>query len=135
MDTGGSSGGPPPKRRAGSADDTAEAVAARREVAAARAAGLELTEVEARVFAVLQAAKAHRGLRTTVHPSPGAATAACFALQRGPGERTAGGVQVRCAGGWVRDKVLGLASDDLDIAVDDMSAHLRRTAPRVAPSS
>eukprot|EP00466_Bigelowiella_natans_P003735 jgi/Bigna1/45394/e_gw1.120.24.1 len=27
---------------------------------------------------------------------------------------------VRVAGGWVRDKLLGLKSDDIDIAVDDM---------------
>lgn len=27
---------------------------------------------------------------------------------------------LRCAGGWVRDKLLGLESDDIDIAVDNM---------------
>jgi len=28
---------------------------------------------------------------------------------------------IRVVGGWVRDKVLGLESDDIDIALDDMS--------------
>ena len=28
---------------------------------------------------------------------------------------------VRCAGGWVRDKLMGVPSDDIDICVDDMS--------------
>ena len=28
---------------------------------------------------------------------------------------------IRVVGGWVRDKVLGLQSDDIDIALDDMS--------------
>jgi tRNA nucleotidyltransferase/poly(A) polymerase len=28
---------------------------------------------------------------------------------------------IRVAGGWVRDKLLGLESDDIDIAVDDCS--------------
>lgn len=27
---------------------------------------------------------------------------------------------LRCAGGWVRDKLLNLDSDDIDIALDDM---------------
>lgn len=27
---------------------------------------------------------------------------------------------LRCAGGWVRDKLLGLESDDIDIAIDNM---------------
>ena len=27
---------------------------------------------------------------------------------------------LRVAGGWVRDKLLGLESDDIDIALDDM---------------
>ena len=27
---------------------------------------------------------------------------------------------MRVAGGWVRDKLLGLESDDIDIALDDM---------------
>ena len=31
------------------------------------------------------------------------------------------GTVVRCAGGWVRDKLLGLGSDDIDLAVDNMS--------------
>lgn len=62
----------------------------------ARAAGqaaIRLTEVEQNVFRILQAAKAHGKLQTTV----------------------------RAVGGWVRDKLLGLESDDIDIAVDDMS--------------
>ena len=28
---------------------------------------------------------------------------------------------MRVAGGWVRDKLLGTESDDIDIALDDMS--------------
>jgi len=32
-------------------------------------------------------------------------------------------VEIRVAGGWVRDKLLGLLSDDVDIAVDIMSGH------------
>lgn len=28
---------------------------------------------------------------------------------------------LRCAGGWVRDKLLGLDSDDIDIAINDMT--------------
>ena len=31
------------------------------------------------------------------------------------------GTTIRCAGGWVRDKLLGLDSDDIDLAVDNMS--------------
>ena len=27
---------------------------------------------------------------------------------------------MRVAGGWVRDKLIGLESDDIDIALDDM---------------
>ena len=31
------------------------------------------------------------------------------------------GVTLRVAGGWVRDKIIGLANDDIDIAIDIMS--------------
>ena len=29
--------------------------------------------------------------------------------------------ELRCAGGWVRDKLLGLASDDIDIAINNIT--------------
>lgn len=47
------------------------------------------------------------------------------------------GTVLRCAGGWVRDKLLGRDSDDIDIALDNLmgkdfaekvrSAHTTRT--------
>mmetsp|Transcript_4126 Transcript_4126/g.11998 ORF Transcript_4126/g.11998 Transcript_4126/m.11998 type:complete len:165 (+) Transcript_4126:106-600(+) len=39
-------------------------------------------------------------------------------VARGLGDKQ---VEVRCAGGWVRDKLLGRGSDDIDIALDTMS--------------
>jgi len=53
---------------------------------------LELTPLEAEIFGTLLAAARAGGLRTTL----------------------------RCAGGWVRDKLLGRGSDDIDVALDDM---------------
>jgi len=54
---------------------------------------LKLTELEKNLFQTITKAIGHWNLNTTV----------------------------RAAGGWVRDKLLGRESDDLDIAVDDMS--------------
>jgi tRNA nucleotidyltransferase (CCA-adding enzyme) len=51
-----------------------------------------LTRTEARIFDTLRAVCKHYALNTTV----------------------------RVAGGWVRDKILGRASDDIDLALDDM---------------
>ncbi|UPQ97822.1 mitochondrial CCA tRNA nucleotidyltransferase [Chloropicon primus] len=39
-------------------------------------------------------------------------------VARGLGDKQ---VEIRCAGGWVRDKLLGRGSDDIDIALDTMS--------------
>ena len=50
------------------------------------------TEKERKLFSVLTNTLQHSGLPTVL----------------------------RCAGGWVRDKLLGLESDDIDIAIDDM---------------
>ena len=50
------------------------------------------TETERKLFSVLTNTLQHGGLSTVL----------------------------RCAGGWVRDKLLGLESDDIDIAIDDM---------------
>jgi hypothetical protein len=54
---------------------------------------IKLTELERSIFGVLVDAKKRSGCTTTI----------------------------RVVGGWVRDKVLGLESDDIDIALDDMS--------------
>lgn len=53
---------------------------------------LTLTERETELFAILRKTLKHSDLTTTL----------------------------RCAGGWVRDKLLKLESDDIDIALDDM---------------
>ncbi|KAF9436867.1 hypothetical protein BGZ76_002709 [Entomortierella beljakovae] len=39
------------------------------------------------------------------------------------GEKTGKKVQLRIAGGWVRDKILGLSCHDLDIAIDSMMGY------------
>lgn len=54
---------------------------------------IELTELEAKLFDTLLAAKDHHGLTTVL----------------------------RCAGGWVRDKLLKRESHDIDIALDDLT--------------
>lgn len=54
---------------------------------------ISLSELECKIFTELNKACERYNLKTTV----------------------------RVAGGWVRDKLLGLESDDIDIAVDDMS--------------
>lgn len=54
---------------------------------------IELNDTEAKIFETLLATKAHHGLQTTL----------------------------RCAGGWVRDKLLGRESNDIDIALDDLT--------------
>jgi tRNA nucleotidyltransferase/poly(A) polymerase len=54
---------------------------------------IELNALETQIFDTLLAARAHHGLETTL----------------------------RCAGGWVRDKLLGRESHDIDIAVNDMT--------------
>lgn len=51
-----------------------------------------LEENEEEIFKTLVAAVEHHGLKTTL----------------------------RCAGGWVRDKLLGITSPDIDVALDDM---------------
>ena len=50
------------------------------------------TESEEKLFKILKDTLHYRGIKSTL----------------------------RCAGGWVRDKLLGLESDDIDIAIDDM---------------
>ena len=50
------------------------------------------TESEEKLFKILKDTLQYRGIKSTL----------------------------RCAGGWVRDKLLGLESDDIDIAIDDM---------------
>ena len=57
---------------------------------------IELTPLEETIFKTLVDAKEFSGCKTTI----------------------------RVVGGWVRDKVLGLDSDDIDIALDDMSGDL-----------
>jgi Poly A polymerase head domain len=54
---------------------------------------IELNELEMQIFDTLLAARNYHGLATTL----------------------------RCAGGWVRDKLLGRESHDIDIALDDMT--------------
>jgi len=54
---------------------------------------IELTQTESSIFECLLSIRAHLGLTTTF----------------------------RVAGGWVRDKLMGLQSDDLDIALDNMT--------------
>lgn len=54
--------------------------------------GITPTEREDRLFKILTGTLDHAGLTTVL----------------------------RCAGGWVRDKLLGLESDDIDIAIDNM---------------
>mmetsp|Transcript_17508 Transcript_17508/g.67914 ORF Transcript_17508/g.67914 Transcript_17508/m.67914 type:complete len:571 (-) Transcript_17508:30-1742(-) len=44
-----------------------------------------------------------------------------FAFLKEVVEHTASGTTMRVAGGWVRDKLLGKRSNDIDIAVDNMS--------------
>lgn len=56
------------------------------------AASIVLTETEKRLFATLLSASQAANLKTTL----------------------------RAAGGWVRDKLLGRDSPDIDIALDDM---------------
>ena len=53
---------------------------------------IQLTDREHELFTVLKKTLSHADLKTTL----------------------------RCAGGWVRDKLLKLDSDDIDIALDDM---------------
>lgn len=43
-----------------------------------------------------------------------------FEILRQTNEHYRLGVTLRCAGGWVRDKLLGRNSDDIDIAIDTM---------------
>ena len=52
---------------------------------------IKLTDLEHDIFDVLLSTKRHRNLN----------------------------VMLRCAGGWVRDKLLGLESLDIDIALDN----------------
>lgn len=54
---------------------------------------IELTELESQIFDTLLKARHAKGLATTL----------------------------RCAGGWVRDKLLKRESRDIDIALDDIS--------------
>ena len=53
---------------------------------------INLTERESELFAILKKTLDRSDLKTTL----------------------------RCAGGWVRDKLLNLDSDDIDIALDNM---------------
>jgi tRNA nucleotidyltransferase/poly(A) polymerase len=54
---------------------------------------ITLNDVEREIVDTLMAAREHHGMSTTL----------------------------RCAGGWVRDKLLGRDSKDIDIALDDIS--------------
>jgi tRNA nucleotidyltransferase/poly(A) polymerase len=55
-------------------------------------------------------------------------------------ERAGKGTSVRVAGGWVRDKLLGLPSHDIDVCLDTVSRqrcqtlHARRVSPALLPS-
>ena len=53
---------------------------------------IKLTDTETQLFDTLMAVVKHNSLQTTV----------------------------RVNGGWVRDKMLGLESDDIDLSLDDM---------------
>jgi tRNA nucleotidyltransferase/poly(A) polymerase len=110
---------PPPQPRAADADaDTANADAAPAfpHLDALPAPPFPLTLNERRLFETILATCAHQRLRTTV----------------------------RCAGGWVRDKLLGRTSHDVDLAVDgDMTgaqfadllvAHVAQHCPGVRAS-
>ncbi len=59
-------------------------------------------------------------MRATLVPiTPTPKEAALFNVLSAAIDRAGNGTTVRVAGGWVRDKLLGLASDDIDLAVDN----------------
>ena len=79
---------------------------------------LQLTEAETELFRKLIDACDKLGLKTTVpHSHTHAHTHTHTHTYIHTRVRAH---KVRVAGGWVRDKLLGLPSDDIDLALDDM---------------
>ena len=58
---------------------------------------------------------------------------AFFDLCLAAAARAGRGTVIRVAGGWVRDKLLGMGNDDIDLAVDNVSGVEFANAIKVCP--